>query len=551
VILAYSGIWAGAGSNIDTSTTATANASPTDATAAGTANYAQDMILALYGTAGDSSFTTPAGMTVRGAVVSQSGAPATRSSSGSFDVIQAALGAIAAKSSTITNRDNTAIMVAIRPAATAASAGLSTLTASPKSVAADGSTTSTLTATIKDTNGNPLPGKKVTLAKGSGSSAIVTVSGTTSAAGVATFTVTDAAVESTVYTATDTTDSAVVTQTATVSFTAGPVAAPTSTVTTSPGSVTANGSTASVTAKDAFGHLLSGLTVSLGQSDGSSSISPASTSTNGSGVATFSVTDTTAQTVTYTATIGATSVTQTAQVIFTPGAATHLGVTGPASATAGVSFATLSVTALDAFGNTATGYTGTAHFTGGALAARLPERFRAARVRRARENEQQVTEPVQIDERERVHGPLVVRGQNLTLGPAALGARDVQAAGSFRTAGKDEAAELGKGRVRGVAVTFEPVDRRLVDAQLPVTRGIRHREVGAEIEELVLNPFELGRHGRDSRPAEDGVQFVDRAVSTHERVELRHARHVPERGRPRVAAARVDLRQPNRLVTLT
>ncbi|MEY2518095.1 MAG: Invasin, domain 3, partial [bacterium] len=205
VILAYSGIWAGAGSNIDTSTVATANATTTASTAAGTAAYAQDMILALYGTAGDSSFTTPTGMTIRGAVTSVSGAPAVRSSSGSFDVIQAASGTIAANSSTITSRDETAVMVAIRPAAATASAGLSTLTASPTTVTADGSTTSTLTATIKDTNGNPLPGKTVTLAKSGGSSTITTVSGTTDAAGVATFTVTDGTVESTTYTATDTT----------------------------------------------------------------------------------------------------------------------------------------------------------------------------------------------------------------------------------------------------------------------------------------------------------------------------------------------------------
>ena len=105
-------------------------------------------------------------------------------------------------------------MVAIRPAAAAASATNSTLIASPASILADSTTTSTVTATIKDTNGNPLPGKTVTLAKSGGSSTITTVSGTTDAAGVATFTVKDDAVESTTYTATDTTDSMTVTQTA-------------------------------------------------------------------------------------------------------------------------------------------------------------------------------------------------------------------------------------------------------------------------------------------------------------------------------------------------
>ena len=104
-------------------------------------------------------------------------------------------------------------MVAIRPAAAAASTTLSTLVASPTSIVADNSTSSTITATIKDANGNPLPGKTVSLAKGGGSSTITTVSGTTDAAGVATFTVKDAAVESTVYTATDSTDAITVTQT--------------------------------------------------------------------------------------------------------------------------------------------------------------------------------------------------------------------------------------------------------------------------------------------------------------------------------------------------
>ncbi|NUR75804.1 MAG: hypothetical protein HOQ28_05890, partial [Thermoleophilia bacterium] len=324
VILAYSGIWAGAGSNIDTSTTATANATTSAATAAGTATYAQDMILALYGTAGDSSFTTPTGMSVRSSVSSQSGAPSVRSSSGSFDVIQAASGAVGAKSSTITNRDMTAVMVAIRPAAATASASLSTLSASPTSVLADGSTTSTVTATILDTNGNPLSGKTVTLAKSGGSSTITTVSGTTDSAGVATFTVKDTAVESTTYTATDSTDTVTVTQTAAVNFTAGPVTAAQSTVSASPASVTANGvatSTVTVTLKDAQSHPISGKTVTLAKGSGSSTITTVSGTTNASGQATFTVKDTVAEATTYTATDTTDSVvvTQTAAVSFTAG----------------------------------------------------------------------------------------------------------------------------------------------------------------------------------------------------------------------------------------
>ena len=43
-------------------------------------------------------------------------------------------------------------------------------------------------------------------------------------------------------------------------------------------------------------------------------------------------------------------------------AATHFSVSGPGTATAGNAF-TITVTALDAFNNMATGYTGTVHFT--------------------------------------------------------------------------------------------------------------------------------------------------------------------------------------------
>src|SRR5207245_9564921 len=51
--------------------------------------------------------------------------------------------------------------------------------------------------------------------------------------------------------------------------------------------------------------------------------------------------------------------------------ATHLTVSAPGSATAGNSFS-LTVTALDAFNNTAAGYAGTVHFTSSDGVATLP-----------------------------------------------------------------------------------------------------------------------------------------------------------------------------------
>jgi hypothetical protein len=60
--------------------------------------------------------------------------------------------------------------------------------------------------------------------------------------------------------------------------------------------------------------------------------------------------------------VGVASIVGSVRVTVNPGPATHLGVIAPASVTAGVAF-TLTVTALDAYGNTATGYRGTVHFS--------------------------------------------------------------------------------------------------------------------------------------------------------------------------------------------
>ena len=85
---------------------------------------------------------------------------------------------------------------------------------------------------------------------------------------------------------------------------------------------------------------------------------------NDAGVHTFSVTLKTAgsQTVTATDTANATIAGTTGTVTVSPAAASALAVTAPASATAGAPFS-VTVTARDPYGNTATGYTGKVHFT--------------------------------------------------------------------------------------------------------------------------------------------------------------------------------------------
>jgi hypothetical protein len=132
--------------------------------------------------------------------------------------------------------------------------------------------------------------------------------------------------------------------------------------------------TFTVTALDAFNNTATGYagTVHFSSSDGQAMVPANSNLTNG--VGTFSATLLTAGTQTLTATdTASSSVTGTSGVVtVSPAAATHFGVSAsPASITAGGSV-TVTVTALDAFSNAATGYTGTVHFTSTDAQAVLP-----------------------------------------------------------------------------------------------------------------------------------------------------------------------------------
>ena len=101
----------------------------------------------------------------------------------------------------------------------------------------------------------------------------------------------------------------------------GAVSAAQSTVSANPTSVEANGfntATITVTLKDAYTNLVSGKTVTLAKGSGSSTISAASGPSDVSGVVTFTVSDTVAETTTYTATdsTDGIAITQTASVTF-------------------------------------------------------------------------------------------------------------------------------------------------------------------------------------------------------------------------------------------
>jgi hypothetical protein len=132
----------------------------------------------------------------------------------------------------------------------------------------------------------------------------------------------------------------------------------------------------SVTAFDAFGNVATGYsgTVHFTSSDPHAVLPANVTLTNGIG--TFSETLETSgnQTVTATDTVQATITGTSNADAVTPGAATHFGVSIPASGTAGTP-GSITVTALDAFGNVAPSYTGTAHFTSSDGLATLPANY--------------------------------------------------------------------------------------------------------------------------------------------------------------------------------
>lgn len=214
------------------------------------------------------------------------------------------------------------------------SASCSTVTASPTSVRANGTSTSTITVMLCDSNGNGVPNQTVVLSQGSGSSVISPSSATTNASGVATFTVKDSTPQSVTYTAKDTTYNVTITQTAKVIFFGAPTSS-CSSVTASPTSLLANGidaTTITVQLCDTNGNPVTGVTVQLLQGSGSSVISPSTSTTDLTGTVQFTATDVTAQTVTYTPKDVSDSVTlsKTVNVTFND---THKPTAGKSTAT--------------------------------------------------------------------------------------------------------------------------------------------------------------------------------------------------------------------------
>jgi len=235
------------------------------------------------------------------------------------------------------------------------------------------------TVTAKDGSGNTATGYRGTVHfTSSDGQAILPANYTFTAAdnGVHTFTITLKTAGSQAVTVTDTLTSSITGTQSGITVTAA--AASTFSFAMPVGATAGAAFNATVTAKDAFGNTASGYTgtVHLTSSDGQA-VLPSDYTFIGTdnGVHIFPVTLKTAgsQTVTATDTNNGSINGNGSITVFATGAST-LAVTMPANATAGTTF-NASVTAKDAFGNTATGYAGTVHFTSSDGQAVLPSDY--------------------------------------------------------------------------------------------------------------------------------------------------------------------------------
>jgi protocatechuate 3,4-dioxygenase beta subunit len=241
-------------------------------------------------------------------------------------------------------------------AATMPSPTLSSVVASPATAAADGKDVSTVTVTLLAAGPLPVAARTVSLTQGSGHSVITPATAVTDANGQATFTVTDATAEPVTYSATDTTDNVAVSQTAVVTYAAPVVTDAHSSVVANPTAVATGPSTPStitVTLRDqaASSQPIANKIVTL-SGTGSAVIVPGATPnvTNSLGVATFTVTDTMAETATFTATDTSDGLVLTSKASVTFGtlavSSTQSTVTAPAFAPLGLGGTTAVVTLL-------------------------------------------------------------------------------------------------------------------------------------------------------------------------------------------------------------
>ncbi|OYV95733.1 MAG: hypothetical protein B7Z73_02000, partial [Planctomycetia bacterium 21-64-5] len=267
---------------------------------------------------------------------------------------------------------------------TSGTAAVAAASATHLSVSAPGSSTAgsafNVTVTARDAYGNTAIGYVGTVAFTSTDGQAVlpaNYSFSSANAGVETFSVTLKTSGNQTVTATDTVTGSITGTSGTVSVSAA--SATTLTVTAGANQTAGTAFNVTVTAKDAYGNIATGYTgtVQLTSTDGQAVLPSNYTFVGGdAGVHNFSVTLKTAgnQSVTATDTATGSIAGTSGTVVVSPAAAAILTVSAPANATAGSAF-NVTLTAKDAYGNTATGYTGTVTFTSTDGAAVLPSNY--------------------------------------------------------------------------------------------------------------------------------------------------------------------------------
>jgi hypothetical protein len=238
----------------------------------------------------------------------------------------------------------------------------SSIAAQPASLVAG--TSATITVTAIDVHANVIPNAPVTLSSSGSGNTFTPASGMTAADGTFVATLSSPVAQTETVIATIGTNNPIQLTSAALTFTPGVAAAALSTATSSLSSVVAGTSTTiTVTVEDAFGNGVPSAGVSLTASGSTNTFTPASGTTDSNGVFTASLSSTVAQTETVTASVDAAtpfSVT-TAPIVFGPAAvsATNSTVvlTGSPLPIDGTTQATVTVTAVDIYGNAEAGAT--------------------------------------------------------------------------------------------------------------------------------------------------------------------------------------------------
>ncbi len=209
---------------------------------------------------------------------------------------------------------------------TSVDSGVSTVVADDSTLPADDSTSTTITVTLRNSNGDPVPNKEVSLSDG-GAGSTFSGEGTTDANGQMTFDVSSAHTGEVTYTARDVPDELTIDEQATIDYVA-PTDAGNSTATPSTQSVPANGdstATISVQLEDGNGQPIPNRELNVTASSSTTSIGTGTTiTTSSNGNASLNVSDATAETVTFTITDPLTSTQLNSQptVDFTSGTTT-------------------------------------------------------------------------------------------------------------------------------------------------------------------------------------------------------------------------------------